>query len=257
VARTASCQFPVTVSPPAPRLTASRILAFGDSITAGEVPVPGEFLVPQPFIMPEVSYPADLTSLLQQRYAAQGASLVNAYSVSGMSENCDVRPPLPGGTGVTVINAGCLGARAADPQTALRLSSTLAAYRPDAVLLLIGVNDLSTTTGVSSVDAATTGVANLMNLAQAAGARVFVGNLLPMIPGRVNSTDAALVSPFNQRLASIVPTSSLVDLYSDIAQDTTGWISYDGLHPTIAGYQELAHVWFRRLQSEFEVQPIR
>jgi lysophospholipase L1-like esterase len=246
ISRTATCTFPITVSPPAPRLAASRILAFGDSITAGEVPVPGEFLNLQRFIMPDLSYPADLTALLSQRYTAQGAGLVTAYSLSGLIENCDVRPPLPGGATITVINAGCLGAQAGDAQTAMRLAADLAAYRPDVVLLQIGVNDFSIT-----------GVMNLMNTAQAAGARVLVGNLLPMVAGRVNSGDAVLVEPFNQQLAAVVPTGSLVDLYSDMVRDTADWISYDGLHPTVAGYQELAARWFTTLQGNFEVQPLR
>jgi lysophospholipase L1-like esterase len=246
------------VLPPAPRLTASRILAFGDSITAGEVPVPGEFLAPQRFIMPDLSYPADLTSLLKQRYTAQGASLVNAFSVSATAENCDVRPALPVGTSLTVINAGCLGAKATDSLTAPRLSADLATYQPDVVLLLIGANDISVTTGPSSVDAAISAVADLMRAARFAGARVLVGNLLPMVAGRVNSTNAPLVDQFNQRLATVVsPPDSLVDLHGDIAQDTADWISYDGLHPTIAGYQEVANVWFRSLQSQFETQPLR
>jgi lysophospholipase L1-like esterase len=257
VSRTAACTFPITVSPPAPRLTASRILAFGDSITAGEVPVPGEFFVYPRFLMPDFSYPADLTSLLNQRYTAQGASRLDAFSVSGTTQNCDVRPPLSAGTSISVINAGCLGARATDSQTAVRLSGDLATYRPDVMLLLIGANDISVTIGPSSIDTAVSALVNLMMTAQLAGARVLVGNLLPMVAGRINSTNAGLVDAFNQRLAAVVPASSLVDLHRDIAQDTTDWISYDGLHPTAAGYQELANVWLSSLQMQFEVQPLR
>jgi hypothetical protein len=90
VQRTASCRFAVTVLPPAPRLTVSRILAFGDSITAGEVPAPGEFLQLQRFVMPDLSYPANLTTLLAQRYTAQGASRVWFRSLQAQFE---VQPP--------------------------------------------------------------------------------------------------------------------------------------------------------------------
>jgi hypothetical protein len=36
--------------------------------------------------------------------------------------------------------------------------------------------------------------------------------------------------------------------------DPTDWISpYDGLHPTEAGYQEIARVWFNSIQNAFEL----
>jgi hypothetical protein len=47
----------------------------------------------------------------------------------------------------------------------------------------------------------------------------------------------------------------VVDLYSDIVMDVTDWIAYDGLHPTVAGYQEMARVWFNSITSAFEVSP--
>jgi lysophospholipase L1-like esterase len=38
--------------------------------------------------------------------------------------------------------------------------------------------------------------------------------------------------------------------------DVTDWISpFDGLHPTAAGYQEIASVWFAAIRQSFEVAP--
>jgi lysophospholipase L1-like esterase len=247
----------VLVVAPSPRLGATRILAFGDSITAGEVPVPGEFAVYPRFVMPDLSYPADLTSRLQRRYTDQGASRVDAFSLSATEQGCDVRPPLPTGSAIVVVNAGCLGAHANDFYTYSRMSADIAAYHPDVVLLLIGVNDLDIEVGPSSIDVALAGVSTLIATARQSNARVLVGNLLPMIPGRVNSQNAVLVTGFNERLSTVVNANgvTLVDLYSDIVQDVNDWISDEGLHPTAAGYDELSRVWFDSIQRMFESQP--
>ena len=92
VHRTANCSFPVTVTLPSPRLGVTTILAFGDSITEGEVPVAGEFFIRPQFVEPDHSYPANLTTLLAQRYTAQGASRVDAFTFILSSDSNDCTP---------------------------------------------------------------------------------------------------------------------------------------------------------------------
>ena len=60
--QTASCAFRVTILPP-PKLAVTRILAFGDSITAGG---------------PMTSYPFFLERILASRYVAQDIRVINA-----------------------------------------------------------------------------------------------------------------------------------------------------------------------------------
>ena len=146
VRRTAGCSFPVSVTLPSPRLGAATILAFGDSITEGEVPVAGEFGVHPQFVELDQSYPAQLTTLLGQRYSAQGVSRLDAI--------CGNDPPSTAASGIVVINAGCLGERAQDLATLARLNNKLVAYHPDVVLLLEGVNDLN---GAASIPTAVRG----------------------------------------------------------------------------------------------------
>jgi lysophospholipase L1-like esterase len=246
VRRTASCSFTVNVTLP-PRLGVTTILAFGDSITEGEVPVAGEFSIRPQFVEPDKSYPADLTTSLWQRYTAQGASRIDAF--------CGNDPPSPATAGILVVNAGCLGERAGDATTLARLIEKIATYHPDVILLLEGVNDLS---NAASIPFAMQGVQTLIAEARSRGVRVMVGTLLPEIAGDRNASAVNLIVPFN---AQLVPTATnagarIVDLYSDIATDVTDWISpYDGLHPTEAGYQELARVWFNNVQNAFELPP--
>jgi lysophospholipase L1-like esterase len=254
---------------PVPRLGVTRILAFGDSITQGEVPVAGEFpeaiafrLRPQ-YVEPDRSYPADLTTLLAQRYTAQGASRVDAFTIN-VSDNtglyCDPNPPAPRTSGIVVINAGCLGAAASDLAVQTRLVNKIGAYHPDVLLLLMGTNDLDPTSPVSSISQGILGVQRLIGAARSCCGTpipVMVGTLLPQVAAELtHGGSPGLIVPFNTLLVPAATSAGarVVDVYSDIARDPTDWISsYDGLHPTEAGYQEIARVWFNSIQSAFEL----
>lgn len=247
VSRIASCPFAVSVLLPTPQLAIRTILAFGDSITEGEVPVAGEFSIRPQFVEPDYAYPADLTTLLTQRYTAQGASRVDAF--------CTNDPPFPVTSGIVVINAGCLGEQAENPATLARLNDKIGTYHPDVLLLLEGVNDLNS---AASVPGAVQGVQTLIAGARNRGVRVLVGTLLPEIGGDVNARSVNLIGPFNSQLVPVATSAgaTVVDLYGDIVTDVADWISpYDGLHPTEAGYQEIARVWFKSIQSAFELPP--
>jgi lysophospholipase L1-like esterase len=248
VLRTASCSFLVTVAlPPQPRLGVTRILAFGDSITEGEVPGALVSGIRLHDVEPDESYPADLVTLLAQRYTAQGASRLDAF--------CTNDPPSLTAAGILVVNAGCFGENAEDATTLARLNDKIATYHPDVVLLLEGVNDL-TIDGTASISPGVQGVLALVGAARSRGIRVMVGTLLPAIVGEAGV--ASLIVPFNTQLEPAVTNAGaqVVDLYSDIMTDVTDWISpLDGLHPTVAGYQEMARVWFNSIQSAFELPP--
>jgi lysophospholipase L1-like esterase len=256
VRRAASCSFAVSVILPPPRLGVVTILAFGDSITEGEVPMAGEFGVGPRIVEPDNSYPADLTTLLGQRYTAQGAIRIDAFTLGpGNTTICSTNPPPLGTSGIVVINAGCLGERAEDATTLSRLDNKLVTYHPDVVLLLEGVNDLNRAT---SIPAAVRGVQALISAARNRGANVIVGTLLPEIASDVNAGSSNLIVPFNNLLvpAAIAAGAVVVDLYSDISTDVTDWISpFDGLHPTEAGYQEMARVFFNSIKNAFELPP--
>jgi lysophospholipase L1-like esterase len=246
VRRIASCSFVVTVVLPQPRLGVTTILAFGDSITEGEVQTPIPFGIRPHDVEPDKSYPADLVTLLAQRYTAQGAARLDAF--------CASDPPFHAPAGILVVNAGCGGERAEDATTLARLNDKIATYHPDVVLLLEGVNDLSSRNPDASISAGVQGVQALIGAAESRGVRVMVGTLLPAVARFVSL--ANLIAPFNSRLVPAATTAGarIVDLYSDIVTDVNDWISpYDGLHPTEAGYQEMARFWFSNIHDAFEL----
>ena len=85
------------------RLSRTRFMAFGDSLTVGEIPDPS------------TPYPIILQTELRSRYLSQANDIV-------------------------VINAGVGGERLLNG--VLRFEDAFAAHRPEAVLLMEGVNDL-------------------------------------------------------------------------------------------------------------------
>ena len=264
VHRASGCTFAVSVTLPSAHLSVTRILAFGDSITEGEVPEPGEFpgVSRVREVMPNASYPADLTTLLAQRYTAQGALRVDAFSfvhstpTSDEINNCDVNSPVPATSGIVVVNAGCLGATAQSSDshpTRTRLIDKIATYNPDLLLLHIGVNDLDSSDPNTSIANGLTGVQQLIQYARSKGIPVMVGTLLPQIAADItHGGSPELIVPFNTQLrpAAINAGATVVDLYADINTNVTAWISpLDGLHPTAAGYQEIARVWFNAIKN--------
>jgi hypothetical protein len=84
-----------------------------------------------------------------------------------------------------------------------------------------------------------------------------VGTLLPEIAGDYRAGAVNLIVPFNIQLVPVATNAGarVVDLYSDIVMDVTDWIADDGLHPTEAGYQEMARVWFNNIQGAFDLPP--
>jgi lysophospholipase L1-like esterase len=216
------------VAPP-PRLAATHFLAFGDSVTAGEVTVPGRppgaegpSLIGHLAVVPAVSYPMVLGRRLAERYQGQA---------------------------IAVDNAGRPGESAA--RALSRFVATMADARPDAVLLLDGYNDLES---VASIAAAAEGVAQMVEAAQAEGADVFVATLTPGIPGRQRSPSEPLVGAYNSLVRTIAAghDATLVDLFALAAGDPSAWIGIDGLHPTEEGYARIAEAFLAAIRARLE-----
>jgi lysophospholipase L1-like esterase len=231
--RTASCSFNVTVAK-LPQLSRTRFLAFGDSITAGEVTVPaggitsGGFAATKLIVVPTASYPTVLERTLRGRYAAQADAIV-------------------------VANYGLPGERAAVARS--RFLSALSAVRPEAVLLMEGYNDIG-----GGADGAASTAANeirlMANEARLQGARVFIATLAPPIPGRQRSISEFFVLDYNNRMRDAASREGavLVDLYAALLPDVQRYIGVDGLHPNEAGYARIADLFFQSIQANLEVR---
>jgi len=230
--RQATCTFTVSVIR-LPTLQRTSFLAFGDSVTSGEVTVPTSGgLETQGFpsfrliIVASASYPTQLQAMLRMRYVTQQAA-------------------------ITVTNAGVSGERAT--QGAQRFPSVMGQVRPEVVLLLEGYNDLSLL-GAAGVNPAATAIETMARDARTRGARVFIASLTPPRAGGRNTLPADVVSTYNTRLRAIATGEGavFVDLFQALVSNVTLYIGVDGLHPTEVGYQRIAETFFAAVQGNLE-----
>lgn len=208
-----------------PTLARTRFLAFGDSITAGEVtaPVVGGG-ISKMVVVPAASYPSNLLSQLSARYSTQVASL-------------------------RVVNSG-VPAESVISGSA-RFPKALTADLPDVVLIMEGVNGISTL----GPEVSTEHVRSMVETAKGWGVRVFVGSMVPTIPGRQRSQVAADLEAYNARLRRMAAEegATFVDLYTPLVPEVLSVIGIDGLHPTEAGYRRLAQIYFDAIRTSLEV----
>ncbi len=225
----ASCTFNVNVAPPP--LGRTTFLAFGDSMTAGEITAPlaavtgvdGSPLFRQ-ILVPAESYPTKLLALLRARYFTQASQFV-------------------------VTNAGSSREWAVDGVN--RLPTVMAATNAQVVLLLSGANDIQAVPQLDTVEAAALSLRTMIRFARGRGAIVFVATLPPGRLGGRNSLNPSLVQTFNGliRAGATAEGAVLVDLNAAMAADVNTLIGTDGLHPTAAGYQRMAETFFTAIRA--------
>jgi lysophospholipase L1-like esterase len=231
--QTTSCVFTVTVNPPAPQLARTRLLAFGDSITAGEVTSPvtsaqaGDWLF-QYIVVPTASYPSQLASLLRARYTTQVGA-------------------------IQVVNEGRPGEWAEDGVR--RLPGVMSSARPEALLLLHGYNELASF-GTAGPGRAALYIDTMAKEGRNRGARVFIANLTPPRLSGTRALSAVAVADLNARIraTAVGEGAVFVDLYAALAGDIQRYIGVDGLHPTEAGYARIAQTFFDAIRADLEVR---
>jgi lysophospholipase L1-like esterase len=230
--RQATCSFGVTVNR-VPTLQRTSFLAFGDSVTAGEVTVPATTsLDEQGFpsfklvVVPAASYPAQLQTLLRNRYLVQAPT-------------------------ITVLNSGVPGELAID--SVQRFSTVYNQARPQVVLILDGYNDLAAI-GSSAVSSASAAVDAMARQARLGGSRVYIATLTPPRAGGRNTLPVSWVTSYNDRMRQIATSQGavLVDLYSALVGNVALYIGVDGLHPTEIGYQKIAETFFNAIVATLE-----
>lgn len=224
--RSASCSFSVTVAA-APHLRLTRFMAFGDSLTAGEIVVPGTNDL-ETHADPDTAYPAVLARLLEERYTTQD---------------------------FTVINRGKSAEQAA--RALGRFADDLLAISPEAVILLEGVNDLvAAETGAQGIDIAERAVSELAAHARNRHhLRVFICTLPPTKAGR-RRVPLSTIQAFNDRLRVVARGEGayLIDIFSALAPDVDTMVGSDGLHLTEAGYKRMAETILSALRDDLEIK---
>jgi lysophospholipase L1-like esterase len=223
--RAATCGFNITVNAP-PRLSVTRFVAFGDSITWGEDGRVSGSALAALTLRPRVqfpiadTYPGALNGLLSGRYTAQSPQMTNG---------------------------GLKGEAVTDPTTFPRYVGYTSSRAYDVVLLMEGANDLADH-GFSEIIA---GLDQMIRDAQSRQMQVLLATIPPENPDQWSQ--AASVGPFNDRVRSLAASKGvpLVDVY----QAFNGQLSLlgsDGLHPTAAGYHLIADTFFAAIKQNLE-----
>jgi lysophospholipase L1-like esterase len=158
------------------------------------------------------------------------------------------------GSNVRLVNLGIPGI---DTPDALNIEVPVAVdAHPDLITVWLGVNDLVDSVPVkdyqNDLDAAFSRLQ-----AAAPHARIIVANVpdLTLLPRFRASDPVALhkkISMYNSAIAFVVQRHHvmLVDLYNQwqTLADHPEYISSDGLHPSTAGYAQVAEIFYQKLQ---------
>jgi lysophospholipase L1-like esterase len=233
-----------------PHLTATKFVAYGDSITEGFVQrCPGNeptdkvptdkdatppmsrfgFFLEQGRAQPSPkAYPARLQELLAARYPTQTITVVNE------------------GMGGEDIEGGVSN-----------LPRVLTANAPEVLLLQEGINTLNQM-HKEGIPLVVDGLRTMIQEARSRSIPVFAGTLLPERRGGCRAYDYNEdfddIIEANVQIRRMIGTQGavLVDLYEAFNGQTGLLIGEDGLHPSAAGYQRIAETFLDAIKSTLE-----
>jgi lysophospholipase L1-like esterase len=212
---------PPTPPAPAPKLTITKFMAFGDSLTEGQVS-PAPTLLMR--LVSAQAYPGRLQAMLAERYFEQ-------------------RP--------VVSNQGVSGEHAADG--ASRFVRAIRNENPDAVLLLEGVNDISAL-GDRGATVALAAIDTMCKEARNRRVAVFLATLPPERDGSTKALSKSTLDRYNEDLRRLARGEGavVVDLARDLDVSAVG---ADGVHLTEAGYERVATLFFQAIIATKEAPP--
>lgn len=232
--RQASCVFQVQVTF-TPKLKGTRFLAFGDSITGGEIGAPSLF-----FTNTLLVYPSLLMQLMPPRYTSQTLTMRNCgrYGEHAKDEGVSRLK--------SVLNGGDCG-----PLIALDGARKLATGNFDVLLLLEGTNDMNDD-NISISDVREALKTDIRNAKSAGVLQVFLSTLPPEFV-----LGAARIPAMNDAIRTLAMSEGvvLVDSYAVLGGESSTLIGMDGIHPTAEGQQMMAQAFFAAIQANFEVPP--
>jgi lysophospholipase L1-like esterase len=223
--------------PPPPKIAVTRFMAFGDSLTEGEVQ-PNTTIQA---IEVEHAYPTVVLEALKSRYTTQTFTMAN-----------DGHGGCPANTDATPVDYCPPG----------QFESELQAAQPEVVLLLQGIVDLSFHRDDVGIENLAHAIRDYIRAAKAQNAHVFLSNLtaekqpLPGFPPK-DYADDALLAEANTAIANVAAAegATLVDGYAATAADREHNVGGDGLHLTVQGYQALGQAFFEAIKLKYELPP--
>lgn len=227
--RTATCNFNVAVTP-SPRISKTKFLAFGDSITNGRCNIAPDVCDP---------YTDRLRDLLVTRYTKQTFTVIKS-GVNGETASDDIAGPVE---------------RAGQD----RLPVDLSRERPEVLLLMEGTNDLfhDRVTGVSLAIQA---LSRMIDIATGQGVIVFIATIPPQREnGAFARNEVAQQIPgFNAQLKAMATAkgATVVDVNAAMSADLNRYIGPDDLHPTAEGLRLIGETFYAAIREKLDSTPV-
>ena len=136
-----------------------------------------------------------------------------------------------------------------ESHTAPAISSTLATYHPNVILLMIGTNDVLQNFNLSTAPTRLDSLVGTI-FSGAPNVRLYLAAITPL----TNSTSDARAVAYNSAIPGIVSkykgmgdNVTFVDMHSVLNPSTE---TSDGIHPTSAGFQKMANTWYAAVVPE-------
>nr|WP_319401592.1 SGNH/GDSL hydrolase family protein [uncultured Carboxylicivirga sp.] len=140
------------------------------------------------------------------------------------------------------INRGISGQTT--PQMLIRFRPDVIDLEPKVVVILAGINDIAGNTGPSTLKMIADNIKSMAELAKANKIKVVLCSVLPAndFPWNPGTEPADKVIELNQMIKTYAESNKIiyVDYFSQMVDDQKGLkseLTYDGVHPTKAGYQ--------------------
>lgn len=215
----------ISVTPACPVIGVTRFLAYGDSLTWGAMS----------------SFDARFL------FAAANGGYVERLEM-GLNAHCSPQQ-------FSVANHGEPGELARNALSRFRAS--VSSVRPQAVLLLEGINDLNNGFSVSQTIGA---LQQLVNHATASGAPVIIATMFQTYQstdanGVVRENSADKIPAFNAAIRSTFANRlnvHILDLEPQMTERSL--VGNDGLHLTDAGYDRMASLFLKAIETAFPVR---
>lgn len=215
-------------------LGATRFVAFGDSITWGNMSsFDGAFV----YEAPTWSYPVRLKLALDTFHRGESSQPPRTYTV--------VNEGVPG----EPVSGGFGGAA--------RIQNVITQHRPQGLLLLEGINDLANEVSVTDTVAA---LRRIVDIARTNNVTVLIATMPQTYhsinPETLEERDNArqLVPGFNDAIRAMARQNvHIVDLYAAFGT-THAYIGNDGVHPNDQGYALMASTFLARIEDVFGIR---
>jgi len=142
------------------------------------------------------------------------------------------------------------------PQMLLRLRQDVLDLKPEAVVILAGINDIAQNTGPITLKETLGNIQSMAELALAHGINPIICSVLPAnsFPWRPEIIPTQLVIDLNSQLQRWALEKNLVyvDFYTPMVDEKLGLkshLGYDPVHPNVAGYQVMEPILLKALNQ--------